>query len=175
MRVWDLYVRAVHWLLAIAVLLAWATREGWGLWHDWLGYAALALTAARLPWGWLGPRHARFADFLHPLGHTLAYARSFLTGTAPRYLGHNPLGGWMVVALLAGVAATSVTGWLYTTETYWGIEWVQTLHKWCANALLALAALHVAGVAAASLRHRENLVAAMIHGRKRTPGPNDIA
>jgi len=174
-RVWDPYVRVLHWLLAIAVLLAWLTREGWGLWHDWLGYAALALTAARLPWGWLGPRHARFADFLHPLGRTLAYARSFLTGTAPRYLGHNPLGGWMVVALLAGVAATSVTGWLYTTETYWGIEWVQTLHKWCANVLLALATLHVAGVAAASLRHRENLVAAMIHGRKRTPGPNDIA
>ena len=92
MRVWDPYVRVVHWLLAIAVLLAWLTREGWGLWHDWLGYAALALTAARLPWGWFGPRHARFADFLYAPGHTLAYARSFLTATAPRYLGHNPLG-----------------------------------------------------------------------------------
>ena len=174
MRVWDLYVRVVHWLLAIAVLLAWATREGWGLWHDWLGYAALALAAARLPWGWFGPRRARFADFLHSPRHTLAYARSFLKATAPRYLGHNPLGGWMIVALLAGVAATSFTGWLYTTETYWGIEWVAKLHEWCANALLALATLHVAGVAAACFRHRENLVAAMIHGRKRTPGPNDI-
>jgi len=173
-RVWDLYVRVVHWTLAIAVLLAWATREGWGLWHDWLGYAALALTAARLLWGWFGPKHARFADFLYPTSHTLAYARSFLKATAPRYLGHNPLGGWMIVALLAAVAATSATGWLYTTETYWGIEWVGTLHKWCANVLLALAALHVAGIAAACFRHRENLVAAMIHGRKRTPGPNDI-
>ena len=174
MRVWDPYVRVVHWLLAIAVLLAWLTREGWGLWHDWLGYAALALTAARLPWGWFGPKHAGFADFLYAPGHTLAYARSFLTATAPRYLGHNPLGGWMIVALLAGVAATSATGWLYTTDTYWGVEWVATLHEWCANALLALAALHVAGIAAASLRHRENLIAAMIHGRKRTPGPNDV-
>ena len=175
MRVWDPYVRVLHWLLAIAVLLAWLTREGWGLWHDWLGYAALALAAARLPWGWFGPKHARFADFLYAPGHTLAYARSFLTPAAPRYLGHNPLGGWMIVALLAGVAATSVTGWLYTTDTYWGIEWVATLHEWCANVLLALAILHVAGVAAASLRHRENLVAAMIHGRKRAPGPDDIA
>jgi cytochrome b len=173
-RVWDPYVRVLHWLLAIAVLLAWLTREGWGLWHDWLGYAALALAAARLPWGWFGPKHARFEDFLYAPHHTLAYARSFLKAAAPRYLGHNPLGGWMIVALLAGVAATSVTGWLYTTETYWGIEWVATLHEWCANALLALVALHVAGIAAASLRHRENLVAAMIHGRKRTPGPNDI-
>ena len=174
MRVWDLYVRVVHWLLAIAVLLAWLTREGWGLWHDWLGYAALALTAARLPWGWFGPKHARFADFLCSPGHTLAYARSFLKATAPRYLGHNPLGGWMIVAILVCVAATSATGWLYTTDTYWGVEWVATLHEWCANTLLALAALHVAGIAAASLRHRENLIAAMIHGRKRTPGPNDV-
>jgi len=130
--------------------------------------------AARLPWGWLGPRHARFADFLHPPRHTLAYARSFLAATAPRYLGHNPLGGWMVVALWAAVAATSATGWLFTTETYWGIEWVEKLHKWCANVLLALATLHVAGVATACFRHRENLVAAMIHGRKRTPGLSDI-
>jgi len=174
-RIWDPYLRVVHWLLAAAVLLAWATGEGWGLWHEWLGYAALALTAARLPWGWLGPRHARFADFLHPPRHTLAYARSFLAATAPRYLGHNPLGGWMIVALLAAVAATSATGWLFTTETYWGIEWVEKLHKWCANVLLALATLHVAGVATACFRHRENLVAAMIHGRKRTPGLSDIA
>ena len=173
-RIWDPYLRVVHWLLAVAVLLAWATGEGWGLWHEWLGYTALALMAARLPWGWLGPRHARFADFLHPPRHTLAYARSFLAATAPRYLGHNPLGGWMVVALWAAVAATSATGWLFTTETYWGIEWVEKLHKWCANVLLALATLHVAGVATACFRHRENLVAAMIHGRKRTPGLSDI-
>ena len=167
-RVWDPFVRIVHWLLAAAVLLARATGEGWGRWHEWLGYAALALVAVRLPWGWLGPKHARFADFVYSPRRTLDYARSFLTATAPRYLGHNPLGGWMILGLLAAVAATSATGWLYTTEAFWGIEWVGELHSWCANVLLALALLHVAGVAAACFSHRENLVAAMIHGQKRT-------
>jgi cytochrome b len=173
-RVWDPFVRIVHWLLAAAVLLAWATGEGWGRSHEWLGYAALALVAVRLPWGRFGPKHARFADFVYSPRHTLAYARSFLTATSPRYLGHNPLGGWMILGLLAAVAATAATGWLYTTDTFWGIEWVGELHHWCADILLALALLHVAGVAAACFRHRENLVAAMIHGYKRThdvPGP----
>jgi cytochrome b len=98
-----------------------------------------------------------------------------LHGCAPRYLGHNPLGGWMVLALIAAVIVVGATGWLYTTDAYWGEAWLEDLHDASAKALLALVALHVAGVIATSLLHRENLVAAMIHGRKLPPRQTDVA
>jgi cytochrome b len=80
----------------------------------------------------------------------------------------------MIVALLSAVAAAGATGWLATTERYWGVEWVEELHEACANALLVLAGLHVAGVALTSLRQRENLVRAMWSGRKAAPRPGDV-
>ena len=73
----------------------------------------------------------------------------------------------MVVALLALVALVGFTGWLYTTDRFWGVPWVEELHESLSDALFAFVALHIAGVAFTSLRHRENLVAAMLHGRKR--------
>ena len=72
----------------------------------------------------------------------------------------------MVVALLVMVTLVGASGWLYTTDRYWGVEWVETLHDALANVLFALVGLHVAGVLYASVRHRENLIGAMFHGRK---------
>lgn len=168
--VWDPLVRIGHWTLAACVLLSWATGEGSERLHEWLGYAAGAVVALRVVWGFSGPRHARFADFVHGPRATLAYARLMLLAREPRYLGHNPLGGWAIVALLVTVALTAASGWLYTTDEYWGVEWVGELHEGLADLLLALIALHLAGVALASWRHRENLVAALWHGRKRGDG-----
>jgi cytochrome b len=165
-RVWDPLVRVGHWLLALSVLFAWLTRHRPGPWHEWIGYASLAIVAVRIVWGWRGSQHARFAEFLRGPRATLAYARALLVGREPRTLGHNPLGGWMIVALLVTVTLVGASGWLYTTDRFWGIDWVETLHRWLANALWALVGLHVAGVLYTSLRHRENLVAAMLHGRK---------
>ena len=173
-RVWDPLVRVGHWLLVASVALAWITHEGGGAWHERLGYAALALIALRLAWGIGGPRRARFADFVRAPRTTLAYARRIASGSEPRYLGHNPLGGWMVVALLTAVAAVCASGWLYTTDAYWGVEWVEDLHEALSDALLVLIALHVGGVVFTSIRHRENLAAAMFHGRKRPPAPGDV-
>ena len=172
--VWDPLVRAGHWSLAACVAAAWLTREGWGRWHEWIGYAALLLIALRLGWAWAGPRYARFAQFVRGPGQTARYARLMLTGAAPRYLGHNPLGAWMILALLAMTTLASLSGWLYTTEAFWGDERVEDLHEALAIFLLALVALHVAGVIASSLRHRENLIGAMIHGRKRPAAPGDV-
>ena len=72
----------------------------------------------------------------------------------------------MIVALLVTATVVGVSGWLYTTDRFWGVEWVESVHRWFTNALWVLVGLHVAGVLYTSLRHRENLVAAMVHGRK---------
>jgi cytochrome b len=150
-----------------SVAAAWLTRHSRGEWHEWLGYAALAVVAARVAYGFFGTGYTRFSDFVRPAAETAAYARDLLAGCEARYIGHNPLGGWMVVALLAMVALVGFTGWLYTTDRYWGVEWVEELHEALSNILFAFVALHLAGVVFTSVKHRENLVAAMLHGRKR--------
>lgn len=175
MKVWDLLSRATHWLLVAGVAAAWLTRAGWGKWHEWIGYATLAFVALRVAWGWLGPRYAHFSQFVRSPSATLAYARQAVAGREPRHIGHNPLGGWMIVALLAATALAAGSGWLYVTDAYWGEERAENLHEALAITLLALVALHVIGVVTASIRHRENLVASMIHGRKRPPAADDVA
>lgn len=172
--VWDPLTRFGHWVLVATVAGAWLTHDGGGALHEWLGYASLAIAVLRILWGLVGSRRARFASFVLRPAATLAYARAALERREPRYIGHNPLGGWMIVALIAAVAAADLTGWLFTTDTFWGVGWVEELHEAVSNLLLGLIALHVAGVATASWRHRENLVAAMIDGRKRPPAAGDV-
>lgn len=172
-KVWDPLVRIGHWSLVTCIAVAWATGKGGKGWHEGFGYAALAIITIRIVWGFAGSRYARFTDFVRTPAATIEYGLRALAGTEPRYLGHNPLGGWMIVALIACIAATSWSGWLYTTGEYWGIKWVGELHEGLANALLVLIALHVAGVILASWRHHENLVAAMLHGRKRAEENNE--
>jgi cytochrome b len=178
-KVWDRFVRVAHWTLVTCVLAAWATGEvkikSLEALHEWLGYAALAVIALRLAWGLVGSRYARFSQFVAAPARTLAYARAIVGRAEPRYLGHNPLGGWMIVALLATAAAASVTGWLSITDRYWGVAWIEEAHEALSNALIGLAVLHVAGVIYTSVRHRENLVAAMWTGMKRPPAGGDVA
>lgn len=164
--VWDPLVRVVHWALVGSVATAWLTHEGPSWLHDGAGYLLLALVAVRLGWGLVGPAHARLTSFVRGPTATLAYAGRWLTGREERHLGHNPLGGWMILALLASTAVSGLTGWLYTTDRFWGVEWMEELHELSAALLLVLIALHVGGVLLASVRHRENLVRAMISGRK---------
>ncbi len=170
-RVWDPLVRVAHWTLVTCVLAAWLTAEleseAGRRAHEWLGYGALAVIAVRVVWGWVGPGYARFSDFVRGPAQTMAYARLVAARAEPRYLGHNPLGGWMVIALLTMAIAAGATGWLSVTDRFWGVKWVQELHEALANTLLWLAGFHVAGVIYTSVRHRENLVRAMFTGRKR--------
>jgi cytochrome b len=166
-KVWDLWVRVGHWLLVLSIAAAWLTRHGGGSWHEWLGYAALALVAVRMMWGFVGSPHARFGDFVFAPKTVIDYARGLLQHRERHYLGHNPLGGYMVIALLVAVALSGASGWLYTTDRFWGVEWVGAAHALLADALLILIALHVAGVLFACFRDGQNLIASMIHGRKR--------
>ncbi len=173
-RVWDPAVRLLHWALAAAVGFGWATTEWLVRWHQAVGYAALTLVCARIAWGCIGPRRARFADFIRGPATTLRHARLLLRGREPRHLGHNPLGGWMILGLLGCVVALALTGWLYTTDWLWGDATVEALHTGFAWSIVGLVALHVGGVVHASRRHRENLVASMFSGKKRPPAKGDI-
>ncbi|WP_395703708.1 cytochrome b/b6 domain-containing protein [Aquabacterium sp.] len=173
--VWDRPVRLLHWTLVASVVLGWFTTEWRTGWHQPVGYAGLAALVLRLLWGCVGSRHARFAQFVRGPRATLAYARALSARRAPRHLGHNPLGGWMIVALLGCIAGLALTGWLYTTDWLWGDETVETVHRALAWGLLGLVALHVAGVLFTGRRQRENLVAAMFSGRKRAPAGDDVS
>lgn len=153
---------------------AYFTRHSAGSVHDWIGYAVLALLLIRLLWGFVGSRYARFAQFVRNPSYVYAYSKLLLAGRQPRYLGHNPLGGWMVLALISSVLATCITGWLYTTDYFWGLEWMENLHEGFTWFTLGLIVLHVSGVIHASRHGKENLVIAMVHGRKRPASGNDV-
>ena len=167
-KVWDPLVRIAHWTLVASVALAWFSRTGGHLWHQLFGYTALVTVAIRVLWGFIGPDHARFASFVCSAQATLRYARLALVAREPRHIGHNPLGACMIVVLLVNITLIGLSGWLYTTTAFWGVEWVDRLHAWLSYLLLGLISLHVGGVLLASMRHRENLAAAMLHGRKRS-------
>ena len=128
----------------------------------------------RVRWGFAGSRYARFVQFVLAPRATLSYLRTVVAHGEPRYLGHNPLGAWMVIALLGCVAGLAFTGWLYRTDAYWGNESVEDAHRLLAWALLAVAVLHVSGVVFTSLRHRENLLTSMFSGSKRAASEGDI-
>jgi cytochrome b len=174
-RVWDLFVRAFHWSLALSFAVAWASGGGPEGLHTAAGYVAGALVVTRIVWGFAGSRYARFAQFVRPAPAVVGYLKAIAAGTERRYVGHNPAGGVMIVVLLAGLAATAASGWLLTTDAFWGSPGMQQLHALLADGLLALVLAHLAGVALASLRHRENLVRAMLTGLKRAAGPDDVA
>jgi len=174
-NVWDPVVRIFHWSLVASFAVAWLSGDELARLHIWAGYAAAALVAFRLVWGLAGGRYARFSQFVRAPAAVAGYVGDILRGRERRYLGHNPAGGVMIVALIAGLIGVSVTGWMATTDAYWGVKWVEETHEALANLLLLLVGLHVAGVAVASLRHHENLVRAMITGRKRRPAAEDIA
>ena len=129
-------------------------------------YIALALVCLRVWRGFVGPHNERFGSFLAGPRGTLDYAGRIVAGREPRFLGHNPLGGWMTVTLIVTILAVCITGWLFTTDRYWGYEWVIVLHATLSNLLIALVAVHVAGVVFTSVRQGENLAGSMLHGRK---------
>lgn len=207
-RVWDLWVRISHWTLAAAFFGAYFIVEDPLVVHVWLGYLVGTLLLIRVVWGVVGPRHARFGNFIPTPRTFLDYTGKLLRGRAPRYLGHNPAGGAMIAALLLALAGTVTTGLMvYGAEEEAGplaswyaaaepgpaliaqaraddggevedgeheeAEVLEELHEFFANLTLILVGLHVLGVLVSSAAHRENLVRAMVTGRKRAAGPGD--
>ena len=174
-RVWDRVVRGFHWALVLSFAIAWFTSHSFEDIHHWAGYAAASLVAMRLMWGVVGTPYARFLQFVRHPAAVLRYLSAMLKGSEARHIGHNPAGGTMVVVLIAAMGSAALTGWMMTTDAYFGVSWVEAAHSLAVHGLLVLVFFHVAGVAMASLRHRENLVRAMITGRKRKAEPADFA
>lgn len=166
-KVWDLFVRIFHWSLVALFVIAYVTGDEIERVHVVAGYTIAGLIVLRIAWGVLGPRHARFSTFVRTPRVIFAYLRDVLHLKAPRYLGHNPAGGAMILALLAMLAGTCVTGYMMTTDAFWGSKGLENIHEILANLTVVLIVLHVLGVLFASFENRENLVKAMVTGRKR--------
>ena len=166
-KIWDPLVRVFHWSLATLFLAAYVTGEDAGQVHIAAGYAIAGLIALRIVWGFVGPRHARFSNFVQSPRAVLAYLRDVAMFRAPRYLGHNPAGGAMIVGLLVMLSGTAITGYLMTTDAFWGAKGVEEVHEAFANLTVGLIVFHVIGVVLSSFLHGENLVKSMMTGRKR--------
>lgn len=116
-KVWDPLLRVFHWALVFLFLVSYISGEEESMIHVWSGYGIVGLLIFRFIWGILGPKYARFSNFIYSPQETMAYARGVLSGQAKRYLGHNPLGGLMVIALLVSLSMTTLTGMmLYGAE-----------------------------------------------------------
>lgn len=197
-RVWDRFVRVFHWALVVAFTAAYFLSEDETLTlHTWAGYTVATLVLARIVWGVIGPRHARFTDFVYRPSKALTYLKNLMLFRSERYLGHSPAGGLMVVALLVSLLLTTGSGMAYygtrgetdgiatfVSRDVLGLEPVEPalykgqmrdrgdrdikeLHETFANITIILIFAHIGGVVLASLAHRENLARAMVTGNKR--------
>jgi cytochrome b len=227
-KVWDPLVRLGHWTLVSAFFIAYFTEEELLTQHVWAGYTVAGVVLFRIFWGFIGSEHARFRDFVRSPGVTVRYLGDIANNRAKRFVGHNPAGGAMVLALLASLAVVTFSGLeIYAIEENAGPlagmvsngannparfalvpsayasdddehddddhddddhdsgresaeELWEEVHEVSANVTLFLILLHVAGVIVASLSHGENLVKAMVTGRKvatlsgKQQRPNDI-
>ncbi|RVU38807.1 cytochrome B [Hwanghaeella grinnelliae] len=167
--VWDPLVRLIHWSLALSILINSAFTDEESRLHEWVGYVALGLVAVRLLWGLIGTKPARFTAFPPSPARALHHVFAMLKGDRSVHLSHNPLGALMVYNIWATVAALGATGYMMTTVTFFGMEWVEELHEAAFGWLMFSVALHVAGVFFDTWRSGVPLVRAMIDGRKRVP------
>lgn len=172
--VWDPLVRLIHWSLALTILLNGAFVDAESKTHEWIGYAALGLVGLRLVWALIGPKHARFSAFPPSPGRVVHHLKAMLAGDRSVHLSHNPLGALMAYNIWASVIAMGATGYMMTTITFFGVDWVEKAHEAVFGWLLFSVALHVAGVAFESWRSGVNLVRAMIGGRKNIPEGREV-
>ncbi len=206
-RVWDPLVRVFHWSLALFFFISYLSGEDESSLHVYSGYVVLGLISFRLVWGLIGTHYARFSQFVTGPGAVADYLKSLMSGQPQHYTGHNPAGGWMVIALIISLFITGLSGLqLYAVEEGKGPfaqslptieliapayadsdrdddehegreghgneadeEFWEEIHEAAANFTLFLVFLHIAGVIVSSMLHGENLVRAMITGRKQPP------
>ena len=181
--IWDLPTRLFHWSLVVLFLLSWWSGEQGGAafkFHQWSGYTILALLLFRLTWGVVGGETSRFAHFVHGPRRVLRAVAELLAPTPLAQSGHNPLGGWMVVALLLGLLVQTVTG-LFANDDIMNegplmariskdlSDTLSGVHGFNFGVLLALVGVHVLAIVYHRLRKGERLTRAMITGYRTLP------
>ena len=182
-KVWDAPVRLFHWLLVLLVafmIFSGKVKGDWMVWHMRAGYAILALVLFRVLWGFAGSSSARFSGFLAGPSAAIGFVKKLLTRAPAPYASHNPLGGWMVVALLLGLLFQVGTGLfanddiliegpLFSLVSKATSDQLTSWHYWNVNLLLLLVALHVIAVGYHAVVMKENLIGAMFTGVKNMP------
>jgi len=175
---WDLPTRLFHWALVVLVVFSYATGKIGGAWMEWhmrSGYAILALLGFRLAWGFMGPAHARFASFLRGPSTAAAYVRALRGGERRRTPGHNPLGGWMVMLMLALLLLQAGTGLFSNDESaHEGplaakvsnavVDRMSALHGINQGVIVTAVVIHILAVAFYEWRLRMNIVRPMLVG-----------
>jgi len=176
--VWDLPLRLFHWLFASSILASWYTAEfDYMEVHFWLGYFTIGLILFRLIWGFIGPRHARFASFLARPPAVWLYLKGVTNRSSPQTVGHNPLGGLMVIAMLVLTGLQAATGLVATDDIIWAgpynpavsgdtAEAMTSIHHLNFNVILGAIVLHLAAIAFYAFGKRQHLVPPMLHGKK---------
>jgi cytochrome b len=167
---WDRVIRGCHLILVVAFFCNYFLNEEGDDVHAWLGYAAASAVLVRFVWGFVAPGAARWSHCL-PTPQRVRHHLGLLLARQPwRALGHSPLGAMVMILMLSLTLALGVTGFMMTEiDRYWGEEWLQDIHDWLADTLLALVAVHVLAALLESWWLRENLVASMLHGRRKLP------
>ncbi len=195
-KVWDPIVRIGHWLLVIAFFTAYFTEDDFMTQHAWAGYTVASIIAIRLIWGFIGTPYARFSQFIYHPSTVMQYLKKLLQRKPQHYIGHNPAGGAMVVALLLSLSVTVLSGMqLYAVEENKGPfsveapalikparasatetahhavneadeEFWEAIHETGVNITLLLVFLHIGGIIMSSIVDKEKLVKAMFTGKK---------
>jgi cytochrome b len=182
-RIWDLPTRLFHWTLLIGIAFSWFCAEvggNWMEWHERSGIFLLALIVFRMVWGVIGSDTARFAQFVTSPVRAVKHLRELTSKETAFHTGHNPLGAWMVVALVGIVLFQAVTGLFATDDIATegplsGMvsgdtsKWLTTVHHWVFNVILLLAAVHVVTVLYYRFFKRTNLIKAMVVGKADWP------
>ena len=178
--VWDLPTRLFHWLLVVMVAVSFITGSIGGnamQYHEWSGFAILILLTFRITWGFVGSRTSRFRDFVQGPAAVWRYATALVRGKSERYLGHNPLGGWSVLAMLLALFVQAATGlfanddiitegplFLWVSKPV--SDWLSGIHRLNRVLIMALVATHLAAVLFYLVIKRENLIKPMLTGIK---------
>ena len=176
-EVWDIWIRSFHWSLVCLILVMFITEDDFLTIHSYSGYSILILVLLRILWGFIGSYHARFSNFISTPQEAIKYLKEEIAGDAKRYIGHNPAGAVMIVTLLITLIGSGLTGMATIAtegkgplaETFianFSDEILGEIHEFFTGVLLTLIILHVVGVIFSSLAEEENLVKAMVTGKK---------
>ena len=165
-KVWDPLVRTFHWALVGFFAANAVFVDDDGKEHIWIGYTVAVLITIRIIWGFVGTKYARFGSFPPSASAASGQLTDIATGRKREHIGHTPLGAWMIYNLLLAIIVISASGYLMTTDMFWGVEWPEEVHELAVAWAEVSIIMHVLAVIFESVRLRTNLPRAMVTGYK---------